>query len=247
MIPKKIYYAWFGRKKIPDKIKKNIATWKQMNPDYEVIQINETRKDLFNYEDYRFAIKAYQAEKWAYVSDVARLSAIYKQGGIYLDTDVVALKSFDDILDNDEIWAKENSYTINTGLFFAAKQYSPNIENILKRYKSLDFDVTNLAKISTVTIVSQYFWNKGLSTNNTNIQRIENSLIYPTYFFAPVHYWGGGRITKESYTVHQYAASWLTSDKSFRTFIRNGVRRLFNQSVLRHEWISRYVAERKYR
>lgn len=246
MIPKKIYYAWFGKNELPKNIKENIATWKKMNPEYEIIEINETRKDLFDYEDYQFAIDAYQAEKWAFVSDIARLSAIYKQGGIYLDTDVTALKSFDDMLDNDEIWAKENSYTINTGLFFAAKKHSLNIGNILKLYKSLKFDLTNLTEISTVMIVSQYFWNKGLSTNNTNIQHIGNSLIYPTYFFAPLHYWGGGKIIKDSYTVHKYAASWLSTNKNLNMLIRNYARWLFNQAVLNIEWISKYVAKHKY-
>lgn len=247
MIPKKIYYTWFGGNELTEEIKRNIETWKKMNPDYDIIQINEARKDLFDCGDYEFAIDAYQAEKWAFVSDIARLSVIYNKGGIYLDTDVAALKSFDDLLDNDEIWAKENSYTINSGLFFAAKPHSLNIKNILNLYRILKFDLTNLTKISTVTIVSQYFWNKGLNTNNTDIQYIGDSLIYPTCFFAPLHYWGGGRITKDSYTVHKYAASWLNSNKNLNTMIRNSIRWLFNQLVLNIESISRYVASRKYR
>ena len=42
--------------------------------------------------------EAYEAKKWAFVSDYARFEILYKYGGLYFDTDVELVKSFDDIV-----------------------------------------------------------------------------------------------------------------------------------------------------
>ena len=42
--------------------------------------------------------EAYEKEKWAYVSDYARMDIIYNEGGIYLDTDVELIKDLEDLL-----------------------------------------------------------------------------------------------------------------------------------------------------
>lgn len=55
MIPKKIYYVWLGGNPLPAKIQANIATWREFNPDYEIIEINESNCDLDQYQFVRTA------------------------------------------------------------------------------------------------------------------------------------------------------------------------------------------------
>ena len=43
---KKIHYCWFGGKELPSKVKKCIATWKKMLPDYEIKEWNEENFDI---------------------------------------------------------------------------------------------------------------------------------------------------------------------------------------------------------
>lgn len=90
MIPKKIHYCWFGGNPKSDLILTCIKSWKNFCPDYEIIEWNENNWDI-NYNQY--TREAYQAKKWAFVSDVARLDIVYRYGGLYLDTDV-ELKAF---------------------------------------------------------------------------------------------------------------------------------------------------------
>ena len=85
MIPKKIYYVWFGKKPLTEKIKQNIRTWKKFNPDFEIIQINEENFDISKYS---FVKEAYHHKKWAFASDVARLDTIYNHGGFYFDVEI---------------------------------------------------------------------------------------------------------------------------------------------------------------
>ena len=51
-----------------------------------------------NLDEIPYMREAYDAKKWAFVSDVARLLILYKYGGVYLDTDVELLKPLEEKL-----------------------------------------------------------------------------------------------------------------------------------------------------
>ena len=82
MIPKKIHYFWFGGNEKPKNVQKCINSWKKYCPDYEIIEWNETNFDIHCMP---FVEQAYEAKKYAFVSDVARLMVVYEYGGIYMD------------------------------------------------------------------------------------------------------------------------------------------------------------------
>ena len=79
MIPKIIHYCWFGRNPLPELAVKCIDSWKKFLPDYEIKEWNE---DNFSLEDHPFAKEAYEAGKYAFVSDYVRVYVIYHYGGI---------------------------------------------------------------------------------------------------------------------------------------------------------------------
>ena len=80
LIPKVIHYCWFGRNKKSKSVLKCIQSWKKYCPDYEIIEWNE---DNFDVNCIPFVKEAYDAEKWAFVTDYARLKIIFENGGIY--------------------------------------------------------------------------------------------------------------------------------------------------------------------
>src|SRR5690606_40794226 len=96
MIPKKIHFCWLSGDEYPDLIKKCVNTWKEKLPDYEFILWDTNRFDL----DSNIWVKqAFETKKYAFAADYIRLYAVYNYGGIYLDTDVEVIKSFEDLLD----------------------------------------------------------------------------------------------------------------------------------------------------
>src|SRR5690606_8141901 len=97
MLPKKIHYCWFGKKPIPKILKYCIDSWKTQLPDYQFFLWNEGNTAF----DCEFINKAYDDKNWAFVSDYVRLKVVYEYGGIYLDTDMLLLKSLDNFLDNE--------------------------------------------------------------------------------------------------------------------------------------------------
>ena len=72
MIPKVIHYCWFGRNPLPPLAKKCIESWKKYCPDYEIKEWNEDNFPM-GYNDY--VKEAYEAKKWAFITDVVRLYA----------------------------------------------------------------------------------------------------------------------------------------------------------------------------
>lgn len=121
MIPKIIHYCWFGGKEMPPMLKMCMASWKKHLPDYEIKQWDESNFDVNMAPLCR---EAYAAGKWAFVADYCRVYALYTMGGVYMDTDIMVLKNFDEFL----------KYS-----FCSAQEYQPWIfESVKKQYVDAD-------------------------------------------------------------------------------------------------------------
>ena len=96
MIPKVIHYCWLSNDPYPESIRKCMETWKKMLPDYKIKLWNTENFDIDSAPSY--VREAYEQRKWAFAADYIRMYALYTEGGIYLDSDVKVLKSFDNFL-----------------------------------------------------------------------------------------------------------------------------------------------------
>ena len=106
MIPKKIHYCWFGKGKKSRLALKCIESWHQYCPDYEMIEWNEENFDI----DMNGYTRMCYAEKSMHnLSDYVRLWAVEKYGGIYLDTDVEAIRPLEKLLQEDAYFGFEIS------------------------------------------------------------------------------------------------------------------------------------------
>lgn len=94
-IPKVIHYCWFGGSEMSSFIRQCMATWSKYLPDYELRCWDESS---FDFDSVPFVRDAYKAKKWAFVADYVRLYALYTDGGIYMDTDVKVMRSFNKFL-----------------------------------------------------------------------------------------------------------------------------------------------------
>ena len=115
MIPKIIHYAWFGRAEKPQTVMDMIATWRAAMPDYEIVEWNETNFDV---GALAYTREAHAMGNYAFVADVCRLSVLYRYGGVYLDTDVEVLKTFDKFMGHKSVLGYETD-AIGTGIIMA--------------------------------------------------------------------------------------------------------------------------------
>ncbi|MBN1043577.1 glycosyl transferase [Clostridium botulinum] len=210
MIPKKIHYCWFGKNKIPEFNKKCIESWKEYCPDYEIIEWNE---DNFDISCNQYVKEAYEAKKYAFVTDYVRLYAIYHHGGVYMDTDVEVLKCLDKFLRHGAFTGCENNEFCVTGTMGAEKG-NVWIKQLLNQYKEKKFILPNgkiniMPNTETITKLTseQYSW---VCENKYQILK-DGVHIYPHDFFCAKD-WRTGTITitENTYTVHNFSASWIT-------------------------------------
>ena len=221
MIPKIIHYCWFGESELPDYLNKYIEGWRVLCPEYEIVQWNETN---FDFSKYRYSKEAYENKQWAYVSDVARLEAIYEHGGIYLDTDVEMLKKFDSLLKYRAFIGAEDKYDLNTGAAFGAERQHPFVYENLMEYKDLPLIIEEkYNKLTCVEITTRVMRRHGYRKAN-KIQNIYEVQIFPTDFFSPMKLSNNKiTITENTYSIHRYTTNWKSRSKLSKIVSRKSV------------------------
>ncbi len=207
MIPKKIHYCWFGRGPKNELALKCIESWKKYLPEYELKEWNE---DNFDLDLYPYAKEALENRKFAFVTDVVRLYALYTEGGIYMDTDVEVLKTYDPFLHHLMFSGFETNNTVPTGMM-AAEKGSSWAKELLDQYNGRKFvkeDGTFDMTTNTV-VITQYMVSKGLKLNNTFQDIPGLCTMYPAEYFCPKdHRTGQIKCTSNTVCIHHFAGSW---------------------------------------
>ena len=212
MIPKKIHYCWIGGNPLPKSAKKCIASWKKYCPDYEIIEWNETNYDFTKNQYMREAL---EAKKWGFVPDYARLDIIYQHGGIYLDTDVEIIKSFDPLLCNKGFAGFESEENVNFGQGFGAEPGNEVIKELMHSYEKLSFknDDGSLNMIASPKLNTDALVELGLKQDNTRQELLDCFSIYPIEYFCPKAYLDGViRKTDNTFSIHHFDATWFPED-----------------------------------
>lgn len=213
MIPKKIHYCWFGGNPLPQLAIDCINSWKKYCPDYEIIRWDESN---FNIEKYDYVKEAYEAKKYAFVTDVVRLFVLVKEGGIYMDTDVEVLKPLDDLLKLDAFSGFESDTKIPTGIM-AAKKGHKLFKELLNEYDNVHFKKEDgtLDLTTNVIRITNTCKKYGLVQNN-KLQTVNGFTLFPKDYFCPkdletrkLH------LTENTYTIHHFDGSWLNEKERF--------------------------------
>lgn len=210
MIPKVIHYCWFGRNSKPKLAEKCIKSWKKYCPDYQIIEWNE---DNFDINSNVFVKEAYEAKKWAFVTDYVRLWAIYTMGGVYMDTDVEVVRNIDEFLKHEAYSGFESLSYVPTGIMAGVKA-NPVYADFLRYYNGRHFIQAD-GSFDTETntkIITGIMKEKGLRCDNT-YQVIDGFAFYPSDYFCPLDS-GTGLInkTKNTATIHHFTGSWCPSE-----------------------------------
>ncbi|MFL0165439.1 glycosyltransferase family 32 protein [Candidatus Clostridium helianthi] len=211
-IPKIIHYFWVGNGELPAEAKRCIESWKKFCPDYEIKKWDESNYD---FTKVKYMDDAYKNKKWGFVPDYARLDIVYQYGGIYFDTDVEIVKNLDELLYNDAFLGFETAERINTGSGFGAVKGFPLLKKLRDAYESFHFikeDGTLDLRPSTV-LQTDELEKYGLIKDGT-FQIVDGMTIYPVEYLCPISQnTFRCRMTKNTYSIHHFAASWLPEEE----------------------------------
>ena len=200
MIPKRIIYCWFGNKEKPTNIQNFINRWKELMPDWEFLEINESNFDVNSYD---YSKDAYENKKWAYVSDIARIWALYNYGGVYLDTDVEVFKPFDYFLDNKFFIGIEQPHYFGTATI-GAEPKNKIIKEILNNYENEKWELKDKwIDYRTGPMIITDILEKYVDRDNNEYQKNDEITVYPKKYFVI-----SDNLDDEVYCKHHMLGSW---------------------------------------
>jgi len=214
MIPKIIHFCWFGAGEYPELIKMCIDSWKTKLPEYEIKIWDEKSFDVnFCY----FSKIAYERKRWAFVSDVVRLYALYQYGGVYMDTDVEVIKDFSPLLEEDKYISSFQEGGFLSSAFFSCPAHNVFIERLLNYYTETAWDANGF-EIMNPIIFSKIAEVFGIKIGMKSFFSDDFS-IYPAEYFAPYKKSIFGNemkrfehnkyhITDNTFVIHHEMGSW---------------------------------------
>lgn len=226
MIPKKIHYCWFGGKELPALAEKCIASWKKLCPDYEIIRWDERNFDLQQNDYVRWC---YANQKWAFLSDYARLAIVAEQGGVYLDTDVELLKPLDEFLQYPAFYSFENESMVNTGQGFGAVAGHETVQAMKALYEAAEPEQIQACPYYNTAALKPL----GLVLNGQR-QNVAGAEVLPQDYMNPYDD-ATGLLNKTNNTIsiHWYAKSWIRPGLRLRSKLTRPLHRLFGKDCFR--------------
>lgn len=214
MIPKILHYVWLGGNPLTPLAEECLASWKATMPEWEIKRWDETNFDIAAAPVY--VRQAYEARKFAFVSDYVRLWALEQYGGVYVDTDVKALKSYEPLLgDTAFIGLEESKAHLPGTCVMGCEAHCKWVKDMLALYDCATFIkpdgsmdlTTNVERMGEVMI------RHGLKVEGgkwKEIQYLEEwgMRVYTHDYFSPITSTRVMRKTKNTYSIHYFAESW---------------------------------------
>lgn len=213
MIPKIIHFCWLSGDAYPEKIQRCIDSWKKYLPDYEIWLWDTNRFDI---NSSVWVKEAYENKKYAFCADYIRAFALYNYGGIYLDSDVEVIKSYDELLSLPYFLGYESAGYIEAATMGFEKG-NVIIKEILDHYKDRHF-VKNDGEFDIVImpIVIRDVTAKYTKKILQKIQDFDNNPsvlnVFPNDWFSPIDSTGKRYVLKQTsntFSIHHFVSAWV--------------------------------------
>lgn len=214
MIPKIIHLCWMSGDPFPSDIQKCIDSWKRILPDYEIWLWDTKRFDLSTSV---WVTEAYNKKKYAFCADYIRMYALFNYGGVYLDSDVEVLRSFNDLLTLPYFIGYESKQYFEAAVIGAEKG-NPFIGDVLAYYKDRHFvkengslDIQIMPEV--MMNVTNSKWKRILINEISDFINDPTIInVFPYDWFSPIDSTGKRyvlRVSKNTYCIHHFASAWV--------------------------------------
>lgn len=216
MIPKIIHYCWFGRGEMPELVQTCITSWRSHMPEWEYRLWTEDNFDVSTAP--RYVQEAYAAKKYAFVSDYVRLWALERDGGVYLDTDVEVLRTFDSLLSDTAFIGLEESRALLPGTcVMGCEAHCEWVKDMLATYENATFlkEDGSLDLTTNVQRLGAKMVEGGLQ-HERKIQYLPQwgLRVYTHDYFSPITSTRVMRKSKNTYCIHRFAGTWVDGKKT---------------------------------
>ena len=164
-------------------------------------------------------MEAYNAKKYAFVSDFARFWILYNEGGLYFDTDVEVIRDMRPLVGDGPFMGFElnpinrlnKKMRVNPGLGLGTSAGHYFYKKMIDLYSNMNWVSYKDATKEMPTVVdytTSMLIDSGLNETNRR-QTIEGINIYLEDVFCPISIADGKlRITENTCTIHWFDQSW---------------------------------------
>ena len=206
LIPKKLHQIWLGSP-LPKEYKEYTESWQRLHPDWEYKLWTDA--DLQHYSMINRDLYD-KARNYGERADIARYEILYKEGGVYADTDYECLKSLDQFNHYYDFYIgiqplDTNIVQLGIGLIGAAPKHKI-LEIVIKELQANSMRTQQIIAKTGPVFFTQIFCMIVPQWYSPVIA------LPPTYFYPrgynqpefPHSVWQ----KPESYAVHHWAGSW---------------------------------------
>jgi len=250
MIPKILHYIWFGNNPLSPLAEQCLASWHEHLPDWQIMRWDESNFDVA--EAPLYVRQAYEAHKFAFVSDYVRLWALEQYGGVYVDTDVKVLKSYEPLLnDTAFIGLEESKLHLPGTCVMGCEPHCWWVKDMLALYDDISFikldgslDLTTnvqrmgaemMKELRNEGMREEKYWKHDLYINKWGLR------IYTHDYFSPITSTRVMRQTNDTYSIHYFASSWRDNKRASGWRNWTITREIINVLVHIKRWLIREV------
>ena len=183
-------------------------------PDWQYMRWDESNYDIATAPLY--VRQAYEARKFAFVSDYVRLWALEQYGGLYIDVDFEVFRPFDNLMDRGPAFAGyegSKRQPVMMGVI-ASEPHGAWVRDMLATYEERSFikpdgsfDLTPNTSYFTYRLETQGFVADGVE-KDVFVNGTFWLHVYPVHYFCPVLTTGEDVRTVETYCEHRGESSW---------------------------------------
>lgn len=222
MIPKIIHMCWLSGDAYPEQVQKCLDSWKKNLPDYE---IRIWDRNSFDFNSIFWTRQAIECRKYAFASDFIRFYALYNYGGIYLDSDVEVLKSFDAFLNQKFFFGYEYS-GLPEAAVIGSEPGMDFINSMLEWYMTRPFiNEDGSCNAVVAPLVVKYFFEKETSfdlCDDEKVHSVAGGTVFTHDYFSPKNCFSKKsdpvrkNITENTAAIHHFNSGWIKKGFSVR-------------------------------
>jgi mannosyltransferase OCH1-like enzyme len=209
MIQKIIHYCWLSGEEYPNSISECINSWKYYLADYRFILWDANNFDI---NSVQYVMDAYCKKKYAFAADFIRFYVLYNYGGIYLDSDVKVIKSFDDLLNNKCFIGLDFEDSFEAAIIGSEKG-AGWMKDILNYFYTRKFYINDKMDLTPIPLIIKKILSNTYNINLSTItdKTIQSDITFYSYrYFSPKNpYSRKYKIYSETYSIHDFKGSWL--------------------------------------
>lgn len=183
MIPKTIHLCWFSDDPFPAEIKRCLASWRRCMPGYTIRRwtMADARAIGCPYID-----RALELHRWAFAADAVRFYAVWKEGGIYMDSDIMLYRNFESLLPESGCATFHDFVGKLQAAFFMGEKGNAFCREMYEHYNDPALILPDGTLDETVSheVMADIAEGYGYKSEDS-LQRLDGLTIYPTTLLPP--------------------------------------------------------------